>query len=217
MTMLAPSAKKRFSLLSMKDLMENRSGAALPTESSARAVAAWVKTYLMSAHPDLGRVGDVCPFTAQASRLDTIRIGASEAGAADENLIEAQLRESFRQFDEITCPKSMRHFRTILIAFPNCDDEGGRVALRNVQAKLKFFSLGRAKMLGLFHSDTDAPGLWNQDFRPLRSPLPIMAIRNMVVNDAPFALRHPLLLPVYLAKFPFGGARRLMAQVMARG
>ncbi len=203
----------------MKDFMGSRSGAdssAGPTEG-ARAVAGWVKSYLMSAHPDLGRMGDVCPFTSQASRLDTIRIGASEAGAANEDLIEAQVRDCFRQFDEIPCPKSMRHFRTVLIGFPNCDDEGGRSALRNVHAKLKFYSIGRAKMLGLFHSETDAPGLWNQDFRPLRSPLPIMAIRNMVVHDAPFALRHPLLLPVYLAKFHFGGARRLMTQALARG
>ena len=38
-----------------------------------------------------------------------------------------------------------------------------------------------------------------------------LAIRYLVANDAPFALRHPLLMPAYLARFPVSGAKRLLA------
>ncbi len=41
-------------------------------------------------------------------------------------------------------------------------------------------------MIGQFHPRCDNPGLWNTDFRPLRSPLPLLAIRRMVVFDLPF-------------------------------
>ena len=43
----------------------------------------WVEGYLMAAHPDLGRTGAVCPFTRQAARLDTVRLGICEAGPGD--------------------------------------------------------------------------------------------------------------------------------------
>jgi hypothetical protein len=39
----------------------------------------------------------------------------------------------------------------------------------------------------------------------------LLAIRLLVENDAPFVLRNPLLAPIYLAKFPLKGSRRLVA------
>ena len=45
----------------------------------------------------------------------------------------------------------------------------------------------RQLMLGQFHPLPPAePGLWNADFRPLRSPVPLLAIRHMVPTDLPF-------------------------------
>jgi len=42
-------------------------------------------------------------------------------------------------------------------------------------------------------------------------PLPMLAIRHMVENDAPFTLRHPLLLPAYLGRFRSAAPRLLRA------
>ena len=41
--------------------------------------------------------------------------------------------------------------------------------------------------------------------------MPVLAIRHMVEQDAPFAVRHPLLLAPYLMRFPLAGAKRLIA------
>jgi hypothetical protein len=41
-------------------------------------------------------------------------------------------------------------------------------------------------MLGEFHALTQTPGLRNSDFRPLRSPIPLLAIRHMVESDIDF-------------------------------
>ncbi len=57
-------------------------------------------------------------------------------------------------------------------------------------------------MIGFMHATNDAPGLWNQDFRPLRAPLPVLAIRHLVEQDAPFAARHKLLLVPVSAALP---------------
>ena len=66
-------------------------------------------------------------------------------------------------------------------------------------------------MVGFFEPNSEDRGLINPDFRPLRAPIPLLAIRLLVENDAPFVLRNPLLAPIYLAKFPFKGSRRLVA------
>jgi len=64
-------------LLTMKQVGGASSSSEIPSEvfPTYRMLHDWIRSYLMSSHRDLGRSGDVCPFTAQASRLDTIRIG----------------------------------------------------------------------------------------------------------------------------------------------
>lgn len=173
----------------------------------------WVEGYLMSGHADLGRAGAVCPFTRQAAKLDTVRLAISDAGPADEAKAFALIRTSFAELEAIPAKPAMAHFRTVIIGFPSCAGEDGIAMLRRVQDGHKFYSLSRNRMIGLMHAQSDAPGLWNPDFRPLRSPFPVLAIRHMVEHDAPFAARHPLLLLPYLARFPVAGMKRLFAHL----
>jgi hypothetical protein len=200
-------------LLSMRCVLDETGAPDIGPELAAsyRAIGRWISSYLMSAHAELGRSGDVCPFTAQAFRLDTIRIGVSDASGADVGEITRLMRSCCRELRAIPCPESLRHFRTIGMGFPAIRDEDGLENLRAVQTRLKAFALLRGLMIGRFHPNTDDPGLWNPDFRPLRSPIPILAIRYLVANDAPFALRHPLLMPAYLARVPVSGAKRQLA------
>ena len=44
-------------------------------------------------------------------------------------------------------------------------------------------------MIGQFYPGCAENGLWNPDFRPLDSPLPMLAIRHMVESDLPFLTR----------------------------
>jgi hypothetical protein len=46
--------------------------------------------------------------------------------------------------------------------------------------------------------------------RARRSPIPLLAIRQVVENDAPFALRHPLLIPTYVWKDSRSAPKRLL-------
>ena len=171
----------------------------------------WVEHYLMAPHADLGRTGAVCPFTKLSAKLDAIRIGVSPAASGDEATAFALARAAFGILDEIPVKPGMDHVRTVIIGFPHCTDEAGIAMLKRVQDRHKFYSLSRNRMIGLMHAGSDAPGLWNASFRPLRSPFPILAIRHMVEQDAPFAARHPLLAVPYLLRFPIEGSRRLWA------
>ncbi|WP_404979060.1 DUF6875 domain-containing protein [Bosea sp. BE125] len=196
-------------------LPEARSRCAGQTGTALSILLGWVESYLMSAHADLGRTGAVCPFTRQAAKLDTVRLSISDAGPEDEEAVFTLLRDGFKALNAIPAKPAMAHFRTVIIGFPACAAPDGIAMLKRIQKRHRFYSLARNRMIGLMYADSDAPGLWNPEFRPLRAPLPVLAIRHMVEQDAPFAARHPLLLVPYLARFPLAGVKRLISHVRA--
>ncbi len=112
-------------------------------------------------------------------------------------------------FEAIDCPEDQSHFRAVIVAFPNCGDDEGSARLKVAQNRLRPESILRGKMIGLFEPKSEDEGLVNPDFRPLRSPVPLLAIRMLVENDAPFVLRNPRLAPIYLMKFPLSGPLKL--------
>lgn len=191
--------------------MDQSRAGAWADDAAMTTLRGWVESYLMRGHADLGRTGAVCPFTKQSAKIDAVRLAISRAGPNDEDEAFALIRRSFAELNEIPCKPGMEHFRTIIIGFPDCADEAGMAMLERVQRRHKFYSLSRFRMIGYMFAKNDAPGLWNPDFRPLRAPLPVLAIRHLVEQDAPFAARHPLLMAPYLLKFRFAGARRLWA------
>jgi hypothetical protein len=187
-----------------------------PHAACLGAVFDWTRTFLMAPHAELGRMGDVCPFTAQAARIDTLRFASSDASSLDPARARQDMLEAFAAFDRIPVLVKMANFRAVLVAFPHCADDEGLAMLAQVQKSLRRLSFRQGRMIGLFHDGTAAPGLWNADFRPLRAPVPLLAIRALVAQDAAFVRRHPLLAPTYLARFRLSGARRLLPLLLRR-
>jgi hypothetical protein len=166
-----------------------------------------MRAYLMRPHPDLGRTGAVCPYTATSAKVDLALVGASSAQGEDE--IYEEMREAVVAFDAIECAPALKAFRCVLVGFPDCEREAGCATLKRVQNRLRPESTRRAKMIGLFEPQAEDRGLINPAFRPLRSPLPLLAIRSLVEGDAPFVIRNPRLAPIYLWSFPRSGLGRL--------
>lgn len=173
-------------------------------------IARWMTSYLMTSHPELGRAGEVCPFTGRAYRLDTIRIGVSSAASGDIAAAKKDMEDALRQFSLIPCDPTTKHLRTIVVGFPNLNDENGMTALKAAQDHLKLRCLWRGLMIGRFHPASEDRGLWNRDFRPMRSPIPLLAIRHLVRNDAAFALRNPVLLAAYMCRYSLSAPKQLL-------
>jgi hypothetical protein len=205
---MSKETARGLSLVTLKE--ERPGGEALAT------LKQWTRDFLMSDHPQLGRDGNVCPFTSFGARIDTLRFGVSDANGGDHDRVRGELLAAFKQFDQIPHPAKMGVYRAILIAFPNCADDEGVKTLARAQKSLRLTSFLRARMIGVFYADAPEPGLWNKDFRPLRAPIPLVAIRSLVVADAAFVMRHPLLTPSYLYNFPLAGPRRLAEQAMRK-
>ena len=200
-------------LLSMKQLTDPTLTPVMGADALGfcRSIAQWVTSYLMTSHPDLGRPGEVCPFTSRAYQLDTIRIGVSFAHSPDGTVIRQTMRDCLRQFASIACDATTTQFRTVIVGFPNLTDQEGVGALRTAQRRLTLRCLWDGLMIGRFHPASEDEGLWNPDFRPMRAPIPLLAVRHLVRNDAPFALRHPALLASYLCRYAAAAPRHLSA------
>jgi hypothetical protein len=171
-------------------------------EALAPAIA-WVDDFVKQANPDLGRAGVVCPFVPESTRQDLLQyfvldvaLPAELKQAASEDdyaaVIELAILKLRDQFvtNRITDPK-VRLLHAYLIVFRGLDLELDRASLliERIQRTLKprFVELGL--MIGEFHPFSDALGLRNPDFRPLRSPVPLLSFRNMVEIDFVFLSR----------------------------
>ncbi len=163
--------------------------AAADAESPLGATIAWVRRFLARPNADLGRAGPVCPFTPMALELDTIWMTEIQETSPDPQRIQDVIEECRKIFVE-TEPRDgpMAINKVIMVVFSGLGEDAARW-IDAMQAKLKPNFVDIGLMLGEFHSRNETPGLRNEDFRPLRSPIPMLVIRHMVESDLPFLKR----------------------------
>lgn len=182
-----------------------------PSSPLARTLK-WVRTFLARPHKEVGRPGPVCPFVPSALIQDTIWLTQSPYGRNDKTAIVesvAQWRDRFLALDPREGDAAMS--KALLIVFPNLTTEDAGL-IDEIQYELKSTFVDNGIMLGEFHERNESPGLRNPEFRPLRSPIPMLAIRHMVETDLPF-LQRTLYPPTLRAEFIRSYLRRLGANI----
>lgn len=150
-------------------------------------VKEWVQNFLAKPHPDLGRRGAVCPFVPQSLKSNSIRIAVIRAKNLQPQQIEDIVKDYRDKFLEME-PRDREAAinKAFLLIFPDISLEDAATLIDGVQQKLKPFFVDEGLMIGEFHKRTETRGLHNQNFYPLRSPVPLLAIRFMVESDLPF-------------------------------
>ncbi|MBN3927653.1 DUF6875 domain-containing protein [Nostoc sp. NMS4] len=151
----------------------------------------WVKNFLGKSHPDLGRPGVVCPFVPYSLKSNSIRIAVIHT----KDLYSEQLEEIVGRYRDIFLQIDVKQQelainKAFLLIFPDIHIEDAPKVIDSVQQKLKPLFVESGLMIGEFHKRNESPGLHNPNFRPLRSPIPLLAIRFMVEADLPF-LQNP--------------------------
>ena len=164
---------------------------------------AWVDEFVVRPNPDLGRTGVVCPFVPEAMRRDLmqyfvvpVELGPELCAEASDDdytaVIEPAILRLRDQFvaTRIADPR-FRLLHSYLMVFRGLDLEPERASLliEKIQRRLKPRFVEMGMMIGEFHPMSNANGLRNPEFRPLRSPIPLLSIRNMVEIDFAFLSR----------------------------
>lgn len=151
--------------------------------------AQWIENFLAKPHTDLGRSGIVCPFVPRSLRLETIQMVEISTQAMSEAELECLVKEARETFlNQFPQHGKLAIYKALLLVFPDIHDDQCDIVDR-VQQKLKPFFVEKGLMLGEFHKNNQSSGLHNPDFRPLQSPVPMLAIRFMTEADLPFLSR----------------------------
>jgi hypothetical protein len=159
----------------------------------------WATTYLAAPHPELGREGPVCPFTATSINKEIFWVGCMDRPDLTADDIErtvAGMMAGFRRLPPTDGPNAL--LKTILILFPTVTDYS---MIDEAQRRLKEESVATGLMIGQFYPGCEAPGIRNPEFRPLQSPISLLAIRHMVSSDFPFLTTKVEWVEEYLRKF----------------
>ncbi|WP_341528125.1 DUF6875 domain-containing protein [Nostoc sp. UHCC 0302] len=163
----------------------------------------WLKSFVARPHPDVGRPGTVCPFVPRGLKLNYIRLKVIR----DQNLVQQQIAEivlpylnTFQELEPTEGDAALS--KAILFIFPNISPDDAPRLIDSVQKQLKPFFVESGLMLGEFHNRTESPGLHNPNFRPLRSPIPMLVIRPMTEADLTFLIdENPYLRIKYLEAY----------------
>jgi hypothetical protein len=155
-----------------------------------REGVAWIKNYLARPHAELGRQGTVCPFAQPALDHDTIRLAVVRLSADNrrKQVLDA-VAYHLKAFVSTKGPSDQQMLHATLILFPDVSPEEAPDLIDRIKEELKSSFVQQGLMLGEFHQRNDSPGLHNPDFKPLRSPIPMLAIRRMVSTDFMFLNR----------------------------
>jgi hypothetical protein len=178
-----------------------------------REILAWARDYLVSSHPDLGRSGPVCPYTQPSLRKGLFYLAAVD-DAADMDAAIDGLRSWHEQLSE-NLSETDSELLTILLALPHLDYTDS-TELDQMQRKAKDFFVADGLMIGQFHPVCAEPGLWNAQFMALQSPVPLLAIRKLVVFDLPFVIDSDSHAESYLQRFAPDIPTRMRDQLVKR-
>jgi Domain of unknown function (DUF6875) len=151
------------------------------------AVAEWIKTYVVKPHEDLGRAGPVCPFLSGYQRLflDAQPTDGDDAG-----------------------------YRVIVIVFTDLSADRARVLFDEVLQHLALPSYAESGIVfGQFYDGHDGAAIYKSNFRPFRSPVPFMFVRNGVVDDWKFFLDNNDWLDLWARRFGGSGAHALAEEL----
>ena len=152
----------------------------------------YIRKFLAKTHRDIGRSGPVCPFVPKSLRKDALHLTVIRTGKGSRTDrvredIEEYLKVFAREFTRMEpTTGSARAFKAAIFIFPDITLDQTTICIDGVQEACKPYYVRRGLMLGEFHLRNNSPGLRNEHFYPLRTPVPCLAVRHMVPTDLAF-------------------------------
>ncbi|WP_428340891.1 DUF6875 domain-containing protein [Mycobacterium sp.] len=172
------------------------------SEREFEMMQCWAEKWLSKSHPNLGRGGAICPFMETTIKKDLLRAAFLRGDHFDtDSLIGllVKIAAAFPGLSPADGPDS--NYKAVLMVFPELTDFG---QLDAVQRQSKTAFVQRGLMIGQFYPGHQQGGLHNPNFQPLNAPLPMLAVRNMVVSDYPFLCGNEQWMAAYLSRFASG-------------
>lgn len=158
---------------------------------SARCLLVWARKYLIREYESVNRPyppQTVCPFVEASMRANSLYMafhhdfdGRCPAAIADQVLAYIG---PFKRAPPLA--PNERRLKALLVVFPKIEEEFLN-ALDACHRMIKPKMIDSGLMIGQFHSKCEEKGIHNPAWTTIsRSPVPLMAIRHMVIHDIVF-------------------------------
>jgi hypothetical protein len=161
-----------------------RNGEALP---GLLAALEWTSGYLAAPHPELGRPGAVCPFVRGGLDAGTIWLAEVRLDAATADVVDRYIdgyRRAFPSLPPREHPAAVN--KAVIITFPDLAPGRAPAVLGGLLARVKPAFVDDGLMIGPVFPGNPIPGAHNPAFQPMRGPIPLVAIRQLLDTDLPF-------------------------------
>jgi hypothetical protein len=176
-----------------------------------RAVADWIKAFVVRPHEELGRDGSVCPFVAGALERRTLWLAperVADRGVPD--VVELMSDYKSRFLGAEPTDGADATYKVIVVVFTDLPADRARGVFDEVLKQLAVPSYVEDGLLfGPFYEGNEGTAIYNSSFRPFQSPVPFLFVRNGVVSDWKFFLDDEEWLGSWAARFGEAAVRAL--------
>jgi hypothetical protein len=202
-------------LLDELDDVSRTSGLAESDLHALRAVADWIKTFVARPHKDLGRAGPVCPFVPRALEQNTLWLAPEQI--ADRSVPDVvELVSCYQRLFKDAQPTDDDGaiYKSFVLVFTDLPDDRAAAFFGDLLEQLAVPSYATdGFVMGGFHEGSEGTALYNADFRPFRSPVPFLLVRQAVVDDWKFFLDNDDWLSLWSRRYVGAGVQALAEEL----
>lgn len=154
------------------------------------AVAEWIQTFVARPHEDLGRAGPVCPFVPGALERKTLWLAPEQI--ADRSVPQlVELMNGYKSLFLSAQPTGVdgADYKVIVVVFTDLSTDRAQGVFDDVLEHLAVPSyVEDGIVFGPFYKGNAETAIYNADFRPFQSPVPLLFVRQGVISDWKFFL-----------------------------
>jgi hypothetical protein len=198
-----PTQTRELFLLDDLEDVEATSDLAEADLAALRAVADWIKAFVLRPHEDLGRPGPVCPFVPGALERKTLWLAPepiADRGVPDVVELMDGYKSLFLETQPIDGGDAV--YKVIVVVFPDLPAARAPAVFDDVLQQLALPSYEEDGILfGPFYEGNEGTAIYNASFRPFQSPVPFLFVRNGVLSDWKFFLDNEDWLNLWARRF----------------
>jgi hypothetical protein len=154
-----------------------------------RAIADWIRTFVIRPNQDLGRDGTVCPFVPGSLERKTLWLAPEQI--ADRDMPEvAELMSGYKRLLlDTRATDGDATYNVICVVFSDLPADRAQGVFDDVLKRLAVSSYTEDGVLfGPYYEGNAATAIHNTSFRPFNSPVPFLFVRHGVIGDWEFFL-----------------------------
>jgi len=168
-----------------------------------RAVADWIKTFVVRPHEDLGRAGPVCPFVPESLERKTLWLAPEHvADRGVPHVVELMNGYKSLFLDAEPTDGDDVNNKVIVVVFTDLSADRAQDVFDDVLQRLAVPSYAEDGIVfGPFYQGNEGTAIYNSSFRPFQSPVPFLFVRHTVISDWKFFLDNEEFLNLWARRF----------------